>query len=333
MRTLLVFLVMTACASPAPAGDVPRTGGAQRLHAAVFLVRGSVAGAQKGSFGPFVREADTTWRRLSISNLYTFGFGEFRGRERRRLYVAAGNGLHRSDDDGRTWRIITGWQTMEVLGVLPDPADSARILIATPWGVYRTEDDGRSWEACMTGFRSWYVRSLTRDREDPERVFAVAEDDIYATTDRGGSWRGLKVSRDPVLAFFQHPGDPRTLMAGCEDGGIRRSTDGGRTWHDAACPARSSIYAFGGPADGRTLYAAGWQTGIWRSTDGGAVWAQVWQDPAIEGVFCFLVDPADAGHVFAGTDGNGVYESRDHGRTWSFAGLRGGKIKHLFLYP
>jgi hypothetical protein len=37
--------------------------------------------------------------------------------------------------------------------------------------------------------------------------------------------------------------------------------------------------------------------------------------------------------VYAGTDGNGVYESSDGGMHWSFAGLRGGKIKHLFIYP
>ncbi|HSQ74392.1 MAG TPA: hypothetical protein VLT13_02475, partial [Bacteroidota bacterium] len=85
--------------------------------------------------------------------------------------------------------------------------------------------------------------------------------------------------------------------------------------------------------DGKDLYAAGWETGIWHSGDGGQSWTVLWSPAGIQAFFCLLVDPLDTRHLFAGTDGNGVYESVDGGRRWSYAGLNGGKIKHLFFYP
>jgi hypothetical protein len=62
-----------------------------RLYAAVYLVRGSVAGHSIGSYGPHVRESDSTWRRISRSNVITYGFGAFAQKGSRRLYVACGN--------------------------------------------------------------------------------------------------------------------------------------------------------------------------------------------------------------------------------------------------
>jgi photosystem II stability/assembly factor-like uncharacterized protein len=85
--------------------------------------------------------------------------------------------------------------------------------------------------------------------------------------------------------------------------------------------------------DGHVLYAGGWKSGVWQSVDGGMHWKEAWRDEAIESIFCFLVDPERPDRIYAGTDGNGVYESLDGGGHWSFAGLRGGKIKHLFFYP
>ena len=243
-----------------------------RLHAAVFLVRGSVAGGNVGSYGPYVRESDTSWHRLSRSNVITFGFGSWVRDGSRRLYVAAGNGLHRSTDDGRTWKIVTGWKTMEILCVLPDLRDERRVLVATPWGVYRTVDDGMTWEPCRAGFRKWFVKSLVYDVRRKDVIYAIAEDDVYVTRDGGTTWRPLHAGKGSMLSFLQRPDHPETLLAGFEDQGIRISTDGGRTWNVASCPSVSSVYALGASPDGAVLYAGGWKTGVWQSTDGGMNW-------------------------------------------------------------
>lgn len=327
-----VLLLMAGVVCGARGADTTVVHGS-RLHAAVFLVRGGVVGANVGTYGPFVRESDTTWRRLSRSNVYTFGLGSWVRDGSRRLYVAAGNGLHRSTDDGKTWKIVTGWNTMEILSVLPDRQDVKRILVSTPWGVYRTADDGVTWQPCMSGFRKWYVRSLFYDIRKTNIIYALAEDDAYSTTDGGTTWRPMHVGTGSLLSFMQLPGHPDTFLAGFEDQGLRITTDHGKTWSAAHCPSTASIYALGASPDGAALYAGGWKTGVWQSLDGGQHWNEIWRTDAIEALFCFLVDPADPHHVYAGTDGNGVYESADGGIHWSYAGLVGGKIKHLFFYP
>jgi hypothetical protein len=329
---VLIAGLLAGCVSTAFAAG-PGTMLPPRVHAAVYLVRGSVVGSNVGAYGPYVRESDTTWRRLSRSNLITFGFGAAVRDGARRLYVAAGNGLHRSTDDGATWKIITNWKTMEILSVLPDAQDEKRVLVSSPWGVYRTTDDGATWNESMKGMRPWYVRSLVYDLFSSRTIYAKTEDDIYLSSDRGENWRPMHAGAGVVTSFLQLPGSPGRFLAAFEDQGISMTTDGGKTWRKTDTPSQTSIYAIAASADGAVLYAGGWRSGVWRSTNGGMRWEQMWRDDAVESFFCFLVDPAQPDHVYAGTDGNGVYESSDGGMHWSFAGLRGGKIKHLFIYP
>jgi len=315
----------------------PSVGGApadgDRLYATVFLVRGSVVGSKTGHFGPFLRLQDTLWQRLSLSDLYSFRFGRFTNGNTDRLYLAAGNGLHRSTDGGATWRILTGWQSMEVLSVLPDPSDSALIYVATPWGVFRSTDDGTTWQMRMQGMRRWFVRDIQADRHSGGSLFAVAEDDIYRSTNRGEQWTAFGLARGHVLAMFQHPVKRDLLLVSVEEGGILLSTNGGKKWVETSGLEGTSVYTFAGSPDGKEMYAAGWETGLWRSVDDGARWNKVWDAPGIDAIFALLVDPRDPTHLIVGTDGDGLFESCDHAAHWQWAGLRGGKIKHIVMYP
>jgi photosystem II stability/assembly factor-like uncharacterized protein len=303
------------------------------LYAAVLLVRGSVSGRSTGLFGAFVLEDSTTWRQITLSNLFTFGLGYYENGDTRRHYIAGGNGLHRSTDGGKSWRILTSWETMEVLSVVPDPVDSTLIYISTPWGVYRTVDDGLTWVEKMDGFKRWFVGHLLMDSNDRNTLYATSEDDLYRTTDGGESWRPMRVGGSPVLTIAQHPTNPNVLFAGVEDGGIRVTTDRGTTWKSSAGLEGKSVYAIAVSPGGEDFYAAGWETGLCRSRDGGRTWDQIWNHPDVEGIFCILVDPSDADHLIVGTDGNGVFDSQDRGKSWRHAGLDGGKIKQLSIFP
>src|SRR4030067_2031714 len=50
-------------------------------------------------------------------------------------------------------------------------------------------------------------------------------------------------------------------------------------------------------------------------------------------VRCLASDPLDTSAVYAGTQGNGVFCSRDRGRTWQPAGLQGRVVKSLAVRP
>lgn len=329
-------LLLGARETPAIAGnDVAASSPSDRMFAAVLLVRGSVVGNITGGFGLYVRStaSDTSWTKVTRGNVITFGLGLFDNGRTRRYYLAGGNGVHRSTDGGATWRILTSWRTEEILGVVPDPVDSAVIYAATPFGVFKTTDDGATWNKKMNGVTPWYIQRIIMDGRDRSVLYAAAESDLFRTADGGESWRPMGSGCREILAVLQHPVRRDVILVAGEGSGIRRTTDGGATWSASRGLETSSIYAFRASADGSSLYAAGWQTGLWRSTDAGASWEQVWRGPDADAIYSIFVQPGDPAHLMVGSVGKGLFESRDAGATWKYAGLNGAQVKQIELYP
>jgi len=326
-----VFLALVVTGADA---QLPPSSGAGRLFVSVFLVRGSVAGSAAGGYGLFTQTlGDTVWTRATKSNVLAFGLGYFDNGLTRRYYLAAGNGVHRSTDGGKNWRILTSWRTEEILAVVPDPVDSAVIYAATPLGVFKTTDDGDTWERKMNGVSTWFIQRIVMDRRDRRTLYAATEKDLYRTTDAGETWSPMGSGCAPMLAVLQHPAMDSVIIVGGEDSGLRRTTDGGKTWSAVRGLEKATVYTFRASRDGSDLYTAGWKTGLWRSTDAGASWQQVWAPEGIDAVYSLFVYPEDARHILVGTVGHGIYESTDRGATWHYAGLNGGQVKQIELYP
>ena len=304
------------------------------MFAAVYLVRGSVSGGNVGSYGVYVRNGtDSTWTKITRSNLITYGLALYRHGPTTRYYVAGGNGLHRSTDGGKSWKILTSWQTEEILCAVPDPVDSALIYVGTPQGIFKTTDDGKTWNKSMRGFKTWFVQKLILDVRDRRVLYATAEDDLYRTTDGGEHWKPVHVGVPAVQTVFQLPSAPFTLLVGTEDGGVCCSSDGGATWGIGHGLEGASVYALAASPTGHALYAAGWKTGLWTSHDGGGTWVRLWDCPDADAIFSIFIDPADEKYVLVGTVDAGVYESFDSGRTWMRGGLFGAQIKQIEIYP
>ena len=305
-----------------------------RMFAAVYLVRGSVSGGNVGSYGVFVRNGtDSTWTKITRSNMIAYGLALYRHGPTTRYYIAGGNGLHRSTDGGKTWKILTSWRTEEILCAVPDPVDSAVIYVGTPQGIFKTTDDGATWNRTMRGFKTWFVQKLILDVRDRRVLYATAEDDLYRTTDGGGQWNPLHVGVTAVQTVLQVPSAPLTLLVGAEDGGVRHSSDGGKTWKTGRGLERASVYVLSASPTGHDLFAAGWKTGIWKSQDGGSTWDRLWDCPYTDAIFSIFIDPADERHMLVGTVDAGIYESFDSGRTWARGGLFGAQIKQIEIYP
>lgn len=329
---LIVTLAIIVCGGTINALQIDKT--SRRVFAAVLLVRGTVAGGNTGAYGVYVRESnDSTWTKITRSNVISFGLGFFEQGTTRRYYLAAGNGLHRSTDGGKTWRVLTSWTTEEILGVVPDPVDSTVMYLATPFGVFKTTNDGNTWVRKMKGFKKWFIQRIIMDSRDRCTLFAALEDDIYKTTDAGEHWFPMHAGAPNTLALLQNPNAPEQFLAGLENGGLRYSLDNGKNWNASKGLKDSSIYAVASSANGKDLYAAGWHTGVWRSENGGATWKHLWSSSAFEAIYSISVDPWDATHILVGTVGGGLYESHDRGVTWRHAGLMGAQVKQIEFYP
>lgn len=209
-------------------------------------------------------------------------------------YVDVG-GAYRSDDGGRSWRMIHGGlpadrHAYEVRGLAVDPRDADRVVLANGpgHGLYLSENGGRSWTL---------VRTASFHGNDQRR---------YA---------GAVLARDPA--------DADHLLAGSADAGILLSLDGGRTWGpdgDAGMgriidlqfhPAiRGLAFACTARQDSRGVLHAG---GFWRSADGGRTWSQA----APEGPSEIACDPLVVGRIYGIFAFAEIRRSDDGGGTWT----------------
>lgn len=330
MLLTLVVGVLSAALRQRP----PRNDEGKSYYAVVFLNRGHVTGGTQSNVGLFKRPSgDTIWTNIYRRNLLSFGLGLWEGASGRWYYLAAGNGLHRSVDGTKSWRVLTDWHTEEILSVAPDPIDSAIIYVSTPFGVFKSIDEGCHWEKKMSGMKKWFVKKVVIDVSNRKELYAVAEDDVYRSVDSGEHWVPLHSGLNDVQAFARDAVSPEHLLAGGEDNGIRLSLDGGNTWQAAQGVPKESFYAITPSPDGHTVFAGGFKTGLWASSDSGLSWTLFWQNPDIEAISTIYVQMNDSRHLMIGTSGQGIYESLDAGKTWRSAGLQGCQVRQIELYP
>jgi len=328
LLALFVGILSVAFRQPPPENSEGKT-----YYAVVFLNRGHVTGGTQSNVGLFKRPiGDTIWTNIYRRNLLSFGLGIWDGKSGRRYYIAAGNGLHRSADETKSWRVLTDWHTEEILSVAPDPVDSAVIYVSTPFGVFKSVDEGRHWEKKMSGMNKWFVKKVVLDVNDRTKLFAVGEEDVFRSTDSGEHWEALHAGLSDAQAFVQDPVSPEHLLVGGEDNGIRVTRDGGKTWQAAQGVQKQTFYALAISPDGHTCYAGGFKTGLWTSTDAGVSWKALWQGPDIEAIATIFIEKNNPLHLMIGTTGQGIYESLDAGTTWRFAGLQGCQVRQIELY-
>jgi photosystem II stability/assembly factor-like uncharacterized protein len=152
----------------------------------------------------------------------------------------------------------------------------------------------------------------------------------WLSTDGGDSWKRVEGpnglwSESRVYCLSIHPGEPRTIFAGADDG-IYKSSDGGQSFTRLDSPMNScDVWKIAvDPADPDIIFAGTRPAALYRSKDGGNSWQRLAVDMAdecpnvrIPRVTALVVEPANRQHVWAGVEVDGVRRSLDGGDTWS----------------
>ncbi len=233
---------------------------------------------------------------------------------------AAGGGIWKSDDAGRTWRVVFDGVDSSSVGALAVSRSNPEVLyagmgqvtsrydIAAGDGVYRSDDAGRSWQHIGLA-ASRHIGAIQIDPRNPDTAWVAALGPVYG------------------------PGMER---------GVFRTTDGGKTWAHTLFVSENTgaIDLAMDPADSGVLFASVWQiryrpwlnyftpdtgpeSGVYKSTDGGLTWRRVtgggWPGGRLGRIGLAVSHRTAGARVWAlvdAEDGGGLYRSDDSGSTW-----------------
>jgi photosystem II stability/assembly factor-like uncharacterized protein len=102
--------------------------------------------------------------------------------------------------------------------------------------------------------------------------------------------------------------------------------------------------AAGHPSQPYTFYIGVCNGGVWKTTDAGRTWTPIFDGQSTGSIGSVVVAPSDPNVLYVGSGeglgrpdlsvGDGVYRSRDAGRTWTHLGLRDGQqIPNIAVDP
>ena len=137
--------------------------------------------------------------------------------------VAAGDGVWKTTDGGKTWTSLGLAETQQISRVRVHPTNPDIVWVGAQGhaygpnaerGVYKTTDGGKTWNKVLFRNDSTGVSDLVLDPSNPDVLYA---------------------------AFWQAQRYPWKLVSGGQGGGLFKSTDGGEHWteitHNPGLPA------------------------------------------------------------------------------------------------
>ena len=243
-----------------------------------------------------------------------------------RSHISVGQGIYKSTDAGKTWKLMGLEKTGRIGHLVVDPKNPDIVLACAVGhaygpqqerGVFRTTDGGAHWDRVLFTDENSGCSDIVMDPNNPRTLFAgMWQFEIHTWgRESGGPGSGLFVSRDEGATWKKITGHGLpTRMTGKYALAISRSN-----------PNR--IYALIETGDGVPVKGQETDRGkLWRSDDGGENWRLVSYDRGMGGrthyYFRLEVSPDNENEVHFLTNPYSV--SLDGGETRAGGGGGGG---------
>jgi photosystem II stability/assembly factor-like uncharacterized protein len=261
--------------------------------------------------------------------------------------VAAGNGIYKSTDGGKSWKHV--WNQEGQIGQMivhptnPDIAFAAVLGHAfgpnPERGVYRTTDGGKTWKPVLAKDADTGAIDVCFDPSNPHILFAALwqarrypwelvsggpGSGLYRSDDGGDSWKQLTEQGLPpgpwgrIGIAVGHDGRRVYALIEAEKGGLYRSDDGGKSWKlvNPHHYLRQRPWYFStltvDPRNPDVIWAP--TVRLLKSIDGGVTFKRI-QGPHHGDHHDLWIDPKDPQRMIDSNDG-GVDLSANGGQTW-----------------
>lgn len=287
----------------------------------------------------------------SNPNIVWVGTGE--GNPRNSLNL--GEGIFKSMDAGKTWKLMGLEKTRNIHRIIIDPVNPNTIYaaaIGNPFaahperGVFKSSDGGETWNKILSTNDSSGCAELVMDPSNPNKLIASMwqhrrtpwdfksggqGSGLYITVDGGKSWK--KLAKDDGLPDGNYGrvglafaySEPRRVYAMVEatKNGLYKSDDGGMKWelvsNDARWVTNRPFYFQDIRVDTKNenrLYNIHDMVEV--SEDGGKTFSTLLPYSGIHpDHHAWWISPKDPNFMIEGNDG-GIGITHDRGKNWTF---------------
>ena len=256
----------------------------------------------------------------------------------RTLYTGTHDGVYKSINNGDLWEASSdGLRARDISCLAADNA--SQTVYAGTWGggLYRSINGGESWHLVWSSDKNPHINALFISPE--LSIYAATEHGLFKSSNKGDSWSHI-FNYGKIKTVAVHPQNLNVIYIGARWHGNLYSADGGATWQKinngvystGQDVAAANRFVFDPKNPNHIFMSTGW-VDLYQSKDGGQKWEQTGHQLADRSVASLAVRSGHSNSMWAITESDGVFISRDAGDSWSAfnEGLDKNKIKSMHI--